>query len=154
MKKPARIGDAHARQSANRSYADALNEALLIFGRRTSPACKTTILRQYELVRNEVTTSLNIQQQILSFGIATIGLLAGAAFVGSEERFRSNLLVIFLPLIAYLAVTIWFSEVMRMLRAGGFLMTLEKTLDEHGDGSLRWEHTVAMGRLKYTQLTA
>jgi hypothetical protein len=122
-------------------------EAVEDWGQRSSAPKKATILKQYELIRGEITTSLQIQQQILGFGIATIGLLAGAAFVGKNQPFRSDLLVVFLPLISYLAVTIWFSEVMRMFRAGGFLMTLEKKLDEAGDGALEWEYMVARSRL-------
>jgi hypothetical protein len=34
-----------------------------------------------------------------------------------------------------------------MFRAGGFLLVLEKKLDEHGDGTLRWEYEVARSRL-------
>lgn len=115
---------------------------------RKSRQCPNTTLEQYKLVRSEVTTSLQIQQQILSFGIATIGLMTAAAGSGLGSAFSDEVLVVFLPLIAYLSVTIWFSEVMRMLRAGGFLMILEKRLDELGDGSLAWECTVASGRLR------
>ena len=122
-------------------------EALEQWGLRVSAPKEATILKQYELVRSEITTSLQIQQQILGFGIATIGLLAGAAFVAKDQPFRSELLVVFLPLVSYLAVTIWFSEVMRMFRAGGFLLMLEKELDDHGDGGLRWEYEVARSRL-------
>ena len=118
------------------------------WGRRSSPPNRATLLKQYELIRSEVTTSLELQQQILGFGIATIGLLAGAAFVSNAEPFRSQLLVIFLPLICYLALTIWFSEVMRMLRAGAFLVTVEKRLDTCGDGSLEWESRLAKDRLR------
>jgi hypothetical protein len=117
-------------------------------GKRSSPKNSATILKEYELLRGEITTSMQIQQQILTFGITTIGLLAGAAFVGKNDRFRSELLVVFLPVIAYLAVTIWFSEVMRMLRAGRYQLTLEQKLDEHGDGSLQWEYKVERGRLR------
>lgn len=122
-------------------------EALEQWGLRLSAPKRATILKQYELVRSEITTSLQIQQQILGFGIATIGLLAGAAFVAKDQPFRSELLVVFLPLVSYLAVTIWFSEVMRMFRAGAFLLVLEKDLDARGDGGLRWEYEVARGRL-------
>jgi hypothetical protein len=118
------------------------------WSRRSSPPDRATLLKQYELIRSEVTTSLQLQQQILGFGIATIGLLAGAAFVSKAEPFRSQLLVIFLPLICYLALTIWFSEVMRMLRAGAFLVTVERRLDTCGDGSLEWESRLAEDRLR------
>ena len=75
-------------------------DALEQWGLRLSPPKKATILKQYELVRSEITTSLQIQQQILGFGIATIGLLAGAAFVAKDQPFRSELLVVFLPLVS------------------------------------------------------
>lgn len=126
-----------------------LAEVVDDLGERWSPPNAQTLLKQYELIRSEVTTSLQIQQQILAFGIATVGILAGAAFVAKSAQFRSELLVVFLPLVAYLAITIWFSEVLRMLRAGAFLMTIEKKLDNEGDGSLVWESRVASGRLRY-----
>lgn len=119
-------------------------------GKRESPAKADRIIRQYELIRAEVIASFAVQQQILGFGIATIGLLAGAAFVGKQAAHRSDLLVIFVPLIAYLAVTIWFSEVMRMMRAGAFMMTLERRLaEECDDDSLTWESEVDRGRRRH-----
>ena len=130
----------------SRSLRQERQEAVERWGKRVHGPRPATILKEYELLRSEITTSLQVQQQILGFGIATIGLLAGAAFVGKDERFRSQLLVVFLPLVAYLAVTIWFSEVMRMLRAGGYQLTLEKKLDDCKDGSLQWEYQVARGR--------
>jgi hypothetical protein len=136
-----------SRRSSRRERAEMQRRALQRWGVRSSPPKKATLLKEYELLRGEITTSLQIQQQILGFGIATIGLLAGAAFVAKDQPLRSKLLVVFLPLVSYLAVTIWFSEVMRMFRAGGFLLMLEKKLDERGDGSLQWEYEVARSRL-------
>jgi hypothetical protein len=132
---------------SRRERKEGQRRALEYWGERSSAPKKATILKEYELVRSEITTSLQIQQQILGFGIATIGLLAGAAFVAKDQPLRSKLLVVFLPLVSYLAVTIWFSEVMRMFRAGGFLLMLEKKLDDHGDGTLKWEYEVARSRL-------
>jgi hypothetical protein len=130
----------------SRSLREERQKAVERWGKRVHRPTAATVLKEYELLRSEIMTSLQIQQQILGFGIATIGLLAGAAFVGKDERFRSQLLVVFLPLVAYLAVTIWFAEVMRMLRAGGYQLTLEKKLDDCEDGSLQWEYEVARGR--------
>lgn len=137
----------NGRSLSRRERKERQRRALEYWGERSSAPKKATILKEYELVRSEITTSLQIQQQILGFGIATIGLLAGAAFVAKDQPLRSKLLVVFLPLVSYLAVTIWFSEVMRMFRAGGFLLVLEKKLDAHGDGTLKWEYEVAMSRL-------
>jgi hypothetical protein len=136
-------------ESKRRGFVEKRTAALVRLGERKSPRKAATILKQYELIRAEVIASMQVQQQILGFGIATIGLLAGAAFVGKNDAHRSDLLIVFVPLISYLAVTIWFSEVMRMLRAGAFMLTLEKRLDDCGDGSLEWEYRVARGRLRY-----
>jgi hypothetical protein len=136
------------RPEAAQSHRQELRAVIEEWGRRSSPPDRATLLKQYEFLRNEITASLQLQQQILGFGIATIGLLAGAAFVGKDQPLRSQLLVGFLPLVSYLVVTIWFSEVMRMLRAGAFQLTLEKRLDECGDGSLDWEYEVAKSRLR------
>jgi len=135
--------------AGRRAYVRRRSAALYRLGERKSPPKAETVLKQYELIRAEVLASLQVQQQTLGFGIATIGLMAGAAFVGKDAAHSSDLLIIFVPLIAYLAVTIWFSEVMRMLRAGAFMLTLEKRLDDCGDGSLEWEYRVARGRLRY-----
>jgi hypothetical protein len=124
-------------------------EALAFYEERDSPATADGVVKQYELLRTEIVASLAIQIQILSFGTATLGLVAGAAFVGPPGSSRGHVLVLFLPLLAYLTITIWFSEVMRMLRAGAFLLTLEKKLDCLNDGSLVWEANVLRGRLKY-----
>lgn len=126
-----------------------LAEGIRALTTRSSDASLPTLLKQYEFLRAEINACLAAQLQILSFGTATLGLVSGAAFVGATGSFRSDVLVLFLPLIAYLTLTIWFSEVMRMLRAGGFLLLLEKRIDELGDGSLEWESLVWVGRLKY-----
>lgn len=89
-----------------------------------------------------------MQQQILTFGTGAVTLLAGTAFVGLEADLRSSVLVIFVPLLAYLVLTLWFTEVMGMLRLGAFLLLLEKRLDTLGDGSLAWEATVYAGRVR------
>jgi hypothetical protein len=116
---------------------------------RASDPQQATLLKAYEFLRGEVNSTLAAQLQILSFGTATLGLVSGAAFIGPNGAFRSDVLVVFLPLLAYLTLTIWFAEVMRMLRAGAFLLTLEKRLDDQGDGSLNWEASVWRGRLRY-----
>jgi hypothetical protein len=126
-----------------------VGDALEHFEHRASDPNTTTLLKAYEFLSAEINTTNAAQLQILSFGTATIGLVSGAAFVGSAGAFRGDVLVVFLPLLAYLTLTIWLAEVMRLLRAGSFLLTLEKKLDDQGDGSLLWEATVWRGRLKY-----
>jgi hypothetical protein len=94
-------------------------------------------------VRAEVTTSLQAQISVLAFGAATLGFAFAAAAQTSSPRFRDMFLLVLVPLLCYLVLTVWFAEVMRMLRAGVFLMRLEKRLDEDfGYGALTWESTI------------
>jgi hypothetical protein len=151
--KDAIAAGAAAAQERARSEREALQLAVRYYATRQHQADPKTVLKQYELLRAEVIASLQVQQQILSFGVASIALLAGAASAGRDEGFNSDILVLYLPLVAYLALTVWFSEVMRMFRAGGFLMVLERRLDAiHRDGGLTWEAHVATGRLKHPTL--
>jgi len=121
------------------------------YSQRSNPASCETILKEYELLRAEIGASLANQLQIVSFGAAAIGLVAGAAFAGAADHVRGEALVVFLPLLAYLVLMLWFSEVMRMLRAGGYVLTLEHRLDalDNGDGSLGWEACVWQGRVQH-----
>ena len=138
-----------AHTSVSRTRFASVDEAMRSYEHRASDPQAATLLKAYEYLRGEINSTLAAQLQILSFGTATLGLVSGAAFIGSDGVFRSDVLVVFLPLLAYLTLTIWFAEVMRMLRAGAFLLTLEKRLDEAGDGSLDWEAGVWRGRLRY-----
>lgn len=128
---------------------DTVDEAIRFYSKRRSRVDKETLVKEYEFLRGEVNGTLAAQLQILSFGTATLGLVTGAAFVGADDAFRDDVLVVFLPLLAYMTLIIWFSEVMRMLRAGSFLLKIEKRLDIEGDGSLAWEASVWRGRTKY-----
>ena len=127
---------------------DSVDAAIRAYEQRDNKPKEPTLLKEYELLRAEINGSQAAQLQIISFGTATLGLVSGAAFIGSESVFRSDVLVVFLPLLAYLTLTIWFAEVMRMFRAGSFLLVLEKRLDEAGDGALTWEVCVWRGRFK------
>lgn len=135
--------------SHSTSRFETVDEAIRFYSKRRSAVDRATLVKQYEFLRGEIDGTLAAQLQILSFGTATLGLVTGAAFVGADDAFRDDVLVVFLPLLAYMILIIWFSEVMRMLRAGSFLLKLEKRLDIAGDGSLAWEASVWTGRTKY-----
>ena len=107
------------------------------------------LLEEYKTIRAEVTTSISAQISILAFGAATIGFSFAAASQTSNEQFRDMFLLVLVPLICYLIVVVWFAEVMRMARAGAFLMRLEKRLDEQfGYGALTWESTIFQARCR------
>jgi hypothetical protein len=105
------------------------------------------LLEEYKTIRAEVTTSIQAQISILAFGAATIGFSFAAASQTSNDAFRDMFLLVRVPLVCYLILIVWFGEVMRMLRAGTFLMRLEKRFDEEfGFGALTWESTIFQTR--------
>lgn len=107
------------------------------------------LMEEYKTIRAEVTSSITAQISILAFGAATIGFSFAAASQTSNEQFRDMFLLVLVPLLCYLIVVVWFSEVMRMARAGAFLMRLEKRLDEQfGYGALTWESTIFQARCR------
>lgn len=107
------------------------------------------LLEEYRAIRSEVTTSMQAQISTLAFGAATLGFSFAAASQTSDKKFRDMFLLVLVPLLSYLVLTIWFAEVMRMLRAGTFLMRLEKRLDEQfGLGALSWESTIFQVRCR------
>jgi hypothetical protein len=110
---------------------------------------KELLLEEYKTIRAEVTSLLSAQVSILAFGAATIGFSFAAASQSSNEKVRDMFLLVLVPLLCYLIVIVWFAEVMRMLRAGAFLMRLEKRLDEQfGYGALTWESTIFQARCR------
>jgi ABC-type multidrug transport system fused ATPase/permease subunit len=110
---------------------------------------KDILLEEYKTIRAEVTASISAQISILAFGAATIGFSFAAASQTSNENFRDMFLLVLVPLLCYLIVIVWFAEVMRMLRAGAFIMRLEKRLDEQfGHGALTWESTIFQSRCR------
>jgi hypothetical protein len=104
------------------------------------------LLEEYRAMRDEITTAMNSQISVLAFGAATLGFSFAAASTTSDKHFREMFLLVLVPLLCYLILTVWFAEVLRMLRAGTFLMRLEKRLDELGFGALSWESSVFQAR--------
>jgi hypothetical protein len=112
------------------------------------------LLEEYKTIRAEVTASIQAQISILAFGAATLGFSFAAASQTSNTGFRGMFLLVLVPLISYLILIVWFSEVMRMMRAGAFLMRLEKRFDEEFQrGALTWESTIFQVRCKSRQRT-
>jgi peptidoglycan hydrolase-like protein with peptidoglycan-binding domain len=110
------------------------------------PENRNWLLEEYKALRAEITTSMQSQNSILTFGAATLGIIFGGASQASNAQ-RNMFLLVLTPLLCYLILTIWFAEVMRMLRAGAFLMRLEKRADErYRIGSLTWESVVNESR--------
>jgi hypothetical protein len=102
-------------------------------------------LAEYAGLRGEIDTSLANQLSILSFGAATIGLLvtAGATLWGDVNgtRVAAVMYAVVVPLACFLVMAIWLGELTRMLRAGLFMLELEKWINACLPRAvLAWEH--------------
>jgi hypothetical protein len=106
----------------------------------------TVALEEYRSLRSEIGASVAAQQQILSFGTATIALVIGPG-LGLWTTSPTVLLLLFdlfVPVLASMVVVIWFGEVLRMVRAGDAVAELEQRInaagwEEWGRPALTWE---------------
>jgi len=103
------------------------------------------VLTEYTALRSEVLRAMETQQTSLSFGAATIGILAAGGFNAWEHEVPA--VVVFLagiPTLSGLVVLVWLGELTRMQRAGAMLFELERKVNDElesaGKGkALSWE---------------
>jgi hypothetical protein len=104
----------------------------------------TVALEEYRALREEIVSSLGMQQTTLSFSTLALGGLALAGFRelgkdGSGEL-AVLLFLLVLPLVSYVALFIWLGEYARTTRAGFFLKELEERINDWvGAPALTWE---------------
>ena len=90
---------------------------------------------------------MQAQVSLLSFGAAALAFVFAAASTAANAEFRDLFFLILAPLLCYLIVIIWFAEVSRTMRAGAFLMQLERRLDkDFGVGAITWESALFEAR--------
>jgi hypothetical protein len=89
-------------------------------------------MHEYDAIRQEVVTTLSNQVSTLSFGAATVGLLvaAGAALWDDAELLSGLLLLFVVPAVCFLTLAIYSGELVRLMRAGLFLNTVENSVNE------------------------
>lgn len=102
------------------------------------------LFKEYDTLRAEILTAMTNRNTILTFGLATIGVLYTGAAALTRSSDYSNLTVLILTLIAPLICTfismIWLGEYERMRRASKFLINVERRINEMvGDRVLTWE---------------
>jgi hypothetical protein len=102
------------------------------------------VMHEYDAIRGEILTTLTNQVSTLSFGAATVGLLvAAAAALWDDAELLSGLLLLFaVPSVCFLTLAIYSGELVRLMRAGLFLNTLENCVNEvkpHHEPVLTWE---------------
>src|SRR5207253_2376382 len=76
-------------------------------------------LEEYRALRAEVVATMQTQGNSLSFGSATLGLVAAGAFNVWKEAFLTTVIFMFVvPFVCSLVLIIWMGEVTMMHRAG------------------------------------
>jgi hypothetical protein len=103
-------------------------------------------MKEYETLRQESLDSINNRSQIVSFGLGTIGILAGGVLASERASQSIPLLILVfsvgIPTVSVLVLYSWLGEVERMMRAGRFMVDLEARINAEispGDPALTWE---------------
>jgi hypothetical protein len=88
-------------------------------------------LEEYKTLREEVKQSNINQFQSLSFGSAAIGVLLSAGFYSWDKTLLTTFIIfsLFVPLLSFLSTFLWLGEIARMIRAGNFIVFIEKKME-------------------------
>jgi hypothetical protein len=107
---------------------------------------------EYERVSGECTASIEHRTQIISFGLGTVAALMGGslAFAGegpAKTRIHLAIFGLLVPLISAYVVVVWAGEVLRMTRAGAFLVGLAHRMNSDlPSPALSWDAWCRAGR--------
>jgi hypothetical protein len=105
----------------------------------------TILFEQYKRIGDySINTANSIKNNILTYGFGIIGaVLAGNIILLNSGKYLSVVLGIFLfilPIVTLTILFIWIGEVHRMVRAGLYLLKLEKQINEIlKENILNWE---------------
>lgn len=118
------------------------------------------LMKQYEMLENYSTsTAPNNRNNILSFGLASLSaILAGNIILLTAtgvEVLSGIIFILLLPALSISILFLWLGEIHRMVRAGLFLMKLEKKINtELKEDVLHWEQYIRQPavRIKYPEI--
>lgn len=119
------------------------------------------MLKEYEMLRQEILGAMSNRAQIISFGLGTIGVLFAGILTSDLAKESPKLLIVVfsfaIPTASVLVLYIWLGEVERMMRAGRYLANLEGRINRAlgaGEDTLRWENWLRDTRvqIRYTYL--
>lgn len=105
----------------------------------------TILFEQYKRIGDySINIANSIKNNILTYGFSIIGaILAGNIILLNADKYTSIVVGIFLfvlPIVTLTILFIWVGEVHRMMRAGVYLLKLEKRINELlKDEILTWE---------------
>lgn len=90
----------------------------------TGKCLLSTILEEYKTIRDEGMTAIKNQQNILQFGLAGVVALIVAGFsIWNNRDIAAMIFMLVIPLINYIILTLWYCELIRMIRASFYIKT-------------------------------
>ena len=114
---------------------------------------------EYQTLRQESLQSVGNRNQIITFGLGTVGALAAGTIAALQRpspplALVSTMFDIAIPLVSVLVFYAWFAECERMVRAGGFIQRLEQRINETlgNEPVLSWERYLQTTRMRYAYL--
>jgi len=131
---------------------------------KIKPSKIEIMMRDYELMKNYSNNSPGIRYNIISFALATIGLvISGLVFALSSKSSGDMfylvmeivlvLMVVFLPAFCITIIFVWLGEEHRMMRAGEFCQELEDKINkEYNEKILYWGTFKKKNSIKYPEI--
>ena len=98
----------------------------------------TAALSEYAAIRGEIVAAISAQHSVFSYGIAAVGLLTAVAIgttngeTGASQNAQilvTFILLVLNPVLLVVILVLWTSEVLRMERAGAYLLVLESVIN-------------------------
>ena len=115
-----------------------------------SPLVIETMLKEYEMLRQEIVASMQTRGSILTFSFTIIGaMFAASVAADSSQQILVSLILSFgVPSIAVFSLFQWLGEYQRMHRAGGFIKELEDRINVLlKTNAMSWENHLRKGKL-------
>ncbi len=123
--------------------------------RLSMPPEVTVHLEEYRALRNEVLQSIRSRLEILSFGLATLGVLIGLSLQDKviDTDFAGFVLAVFVPAAGCIIVIEWLSEVQRAKRASNHLWGIERRVNHAlQEPALSWEESLRSSQYQHMRI--
>jgi hypothetical protein len=85
-------------------------------------------LEQYRALRGEILRVMEDGNQVMSFGLAAIGIVISAGFTAKDTQVGFILFAGIVPLLSALVLSMWFASYERLSRASYFITGIEERL--------------------------
>jgi hypothetical protein len=88
----------------------------------------TLDLEQYRSLRNEILRGTEDGNQVISYGLAAVGIVVTAAVTQGDKRLGFLLFAVLVPGLSSLVLSLWFGTLERIARASFFITGIESRL--------------------------